>query len=233
MALIRVLCLYICYRNSITTGALQLQPYEMCDIVCGSSGDDVTVNFKLRDVFHVTEDSDFLDAHDLREAFWHVVDTVMTVQEKRGLLVFITGLSRLPAAKTELMAIELLYLPRAAVASPTKQHTSATTNNSAAAAYELVLGRILSSHTCDNVLEVPDYWTALISKHKQLHASNSSKQAASASAFNEHNLSAKQHEQLTLEVSQLQLYNSTLDITSCIFGCFLCRCTGNRHAIHA
>jgi HECT-domain (ubiquitin-transferase) len=181
----------------------------MCDIVCGSSGDDITANFKLRDVFHVTEDSDFLDAHDLREAFWHVVDTVMTVQEKRGLLVFITGLSRLPPAKTELMAIELLYLPTTAAASPTKQHALATANNSAAAAaavaaYELVLGRIPSSHTCDNVLEVPDYWTALISKHKQLHASSNGKQAASASAFNEHNFSAKQHEQLTLEVSHLQ-----------------------------
>jgi HECT-domain (ubiquitin-transferase) len=189
----------------------------MCDIVCGSSGDDITVNFKLRDVFHITEDSDFLDAHDLREAFWHVVDTVMTVQEKRGLLVFITGLSRLPPAKTELMAIELLYLPTTAAASPTKQHASATANNSAAAAataavtaaYELVLGRIPSSHTCDNVLEVPDYWTALISKHKMLYASSNGQQAASASAFNEHNLSAKQHEQLTSEVSQLQLYRIT------------------------
>jgi hypothetical protein len=215
------------------TGALQLQPYEMCDIVCGSSnGDDLSVNFMLRDVFHVTEDSDFLDAHELRQAFWHVVDTAMTVQEKRGLLVFITGLSRLPLAKTALMAIELLYQPTA-VTSPTKQHTTATVNNSAAAAaavtaaYELVLGRVPTSHTCDNVLEVPDYWTALISKHKQMHAQSSSKQAStsasasSSSSFNEHSLSAKQHEQLTLEVSQWQLYNSTLTTAYCYFSCLI------------
>lgn len=170
-----VLIMVPCACLLLPTAPLALCAAELALMVCGPPQDALsdTADFDFRDVFHVTEDSDFLDAHELRDSFWHVV-TQMSPLEKRGLLLFATGVSRLPAPKTELMAVELLYMaaptssvPPLGAASPwpTAQNAPHAANATAAvgrAAAALVLGRVPSAHTCDNVLEVPDYWSALV-----------------------------------------------------------------------
>ncbi|KAG5189365.1 hypothetical protein JKP88DRAFT_143452, partial [Tribonema minus] len=140
----------------VTAAPMVLQPVELADMVCGPPGDGSASDFNFRETFHITEDSDFQDVHELRDAFWEVVDTMM-VQEKWGLLLFITGVRRLPPPKTELMAIELQYMPPEARAGSNR-------SASASDAAQSLLGRVPCAHTCDNVLEVPDYWTALVTE---------------------------------------------------------------------
>ena len=133
----------------------------------------------LRDVYHVTEDSEFLDAHELREGFWHVVDNLLTSREKRGLLLFVTGVAQVPTSK-ELMSIELLYTANS--------NSSNSSSSSALNAKEVqtMLGRVPESHTCDNLLVVPDYWRALIQAQRLQH--DSSKALATSGSTTEPNL---------------------------------------------
>ena len=121
---------------------LDLSPYDLSNIICGTN-DDPDRDFDIRDIFNVSMDSDLEACEPLRETFWDVVDS-LSPHAKRKLLLFVTGVSRLPAKGTESLTIE----------NPNFQYTADDAKKN--------LVMIPQSHTCDNILELPNYWDALV-----------------------------------------------------------------------
>ena len=121
---------------------LDLSPYDLSNIICGTN-DDPDRDFDIRDIFKVSMDSDLEACEPLRETFWDVVDS-LSPHAKRKLLLFVTGVSRLPAKGTESLTIE----------NPNFQYTADDAKKN--------LVMIPQSHTCDNILELPNYWDALV-----------------------------------------------------------------------
>lgn len=141
-------------------------------IICGAPED--TGDFKFREIFRIVMDAELRDCGPLHDALWAVVDgdndqgpldsnagfehspnnqnsvdqpevrNQLTAAQRRKLLKFITGVSRLPARQTEFMTIELPFLPFGV----DEQRR--------------MLAMIPQSHTCDNILELPNYWEALL-----------------------------------------------------------------------
>jgi hypothetical protein len=121
---------------------LGLSPYDLSTIICGAD-DDPDRDFDIRTIFKVNMDSDLEACEPLKETFWEVVDSLAPAA-KRKLLLFVTGVGRLPAKGTEFLAIE----------NPNFQYTTEDAKKN--------LAMIPQSHTCDNILELPNYWTALV-----------------------------------------------------------------------
>lgn len=84
---------------------------------------------------------------ELHDALWEVIQG-LTVAEKRKLLLFITGVDKLPAKGTEFLTIETPFLPM-------------TLEDQ-----RKMLLMVPQSHTCDNILELPNYWKAINKVHK-------------------------------------------------------------------
>ncbi|CAM9625574.1 unnamed protein product, partial [Hapterophycus canaliculatus] len=63
-------------------------------------------DFDFREVFLVYEDQDLTACSPLREAFWSVVHSELSSEERRLLLLFITGTDCLPEAGCETLSIE-------------------------------------------------------------------------------------------------------------------------------
>lgn len=133
-------------RRSVRPSARDLQR-----IVCGAP--EYTGDFKFREIFRVVMDAELRECRPLHDALWTVIDgddettgchKHLTSIQRRKLLKFITGVSRLPARHTEFMTIELPYLPCGV-----DEHRR-------------MLAMIPQSHTCDNILEIPNYWEALL-----------------------------------------------------------------------
>jgi len=74
---------------------VQLTPTDCKEIVCGIS-DPITANFDFREVFQIVTDSDLVNNKEFHDIFWEVIQG-FTVKQKRDLLLFITGISKLPA----------------------------------------------------------------------------------------------------------------------------------------
>jgi len=119
---------------------LQLSPEDLVEIVCGI--DDGMKDFDFRRVFRVVMDSDLEQCEPLQSTFWRVVDS-LEPQRKRQLLTFITGIDKLPAPRAEKISIDMPF-----VAFGLED-------------YRRALEMIPQSHTCDNILELPNYWEAL------------------------------------------------------------------------
>jgi hypothetical protein len=117
-----------------------LTPRDLQIIVCGVP--DTTADFDFRKVFRVVEDPELQQCHPLREALWAIIDGLDRVQ-KRKLLRFITGVDRLPSAGTEMMKIEMPFM-----AYSLEEHAK-------------TLMMMPQAHTCDNILELPNYWQSL------------------------------------------------------------------------
>ena len=117
--------------------------HDLSRIVCGARDDRPDVDFAFRKVFQVVMDAALQHCAPLHDAFWEVVDG-LTPQEKRGLLLFVTGISKLPEAGTEFLTIEMPFMPYGL-----EEHRK-------------MLAMIPQSHTCDNILELPNYWEALL-----------------------------------------------------------------------
>ncbi|CAN0318237.1 unnamed protein product, partial [Ectocarpus sp. 13 AM-2016] len=79
------------------------------------------------------------------QAFWSVVQIELSPEERRRLLLFITGTDRLPEAGCETLSIEVLFDIETSRLAATKS-----------------LGQVPTAHTCDNVLELPNYWMLLM-----------------------------------------------------------------------
>lgn len=75
--------------------------------------------------------------------FWEVVNA-WPRERKLQLLLFVTGSSRLPLPGSELLKIEAPF-----VALGLAEHKAQ-------------LGMLPQAHTCDNLLELPNYWDALL-----------------------------------------------------------------------
>jgi uncharacterized membrane protein YgcG len=103
-------------------------------------------DFALRAAFRVAVSDELIASGPLMVAFWRVVDG-WAPPAKRRLVHFITGSERLPAPGSELITI-----------------TPASTEADESA----LLGMLPQAHTCDNLLELPNYYHALIARNKQL-----------------------------------------------------------------
>ncbi|EOD07460.1 hypothetical protein EMIHUDRAFT_106507 [Emiliania huxleyi CCMP1516] len=116
-----------------------ISPTQLCAIVCG---EPESHDRRLRDVFRVVEDAALAGCPPLREALWAVLDG-WTEEEKRRLLAFCTGSDRWPQPGTAVLSVQLPFAPR---------------GRREEAAMALMMPQ---AHTCDNVLELPNYYLAL------------------------------------------------------------------------
>ena len=73
----------------------------------------------------------------------------LSAARKRRMLLFVTGVERLPAAGSAWLSVETPTLLRVRDAADARR----------------VLGTLPQAHTCDNVLEVPNYWSAVRAAH--------------------------------------------------------------------
>ena len=87
---------------------------DLNEIVCGPK-QDVDANFDFREVFQVVCDEELSSCRELHDALWEVIEC-FSVRQKRQLLLFITGIDRLPAKGTEFLTIgkQALFCIRAA-----------------------------------------------------------------------------------------------------------------------
>ena len=128
----------ICGRSHLE--ALSVAGTELKEITCGVGGR--IEDFDFRQVFQVVTDTELSTCSELHDTFWEVV-CAMSVEEKRKLLLFITGIDKLPSAGTEFLTIEMPFLPLSV-----DDHKK-------------MLLMVPQSHTCDNILELPNYWEAI------------------------------------------------------------------------
>ena len=117
-----------------------LSAFELQCIACGAP--DTTADFDFRKVFRVVEDQELQQCVPLRTALWSIVDS-LEKHAKRKLLRFITGVDRLPSPGTEMIKIEMPFMAYSA-----EEH-------------EKTLLMMPQAHTCDNILELPNYWQSL------------------------------------------------------------------------
>eukprot|EP00928_Gymnodinium_smaydae_P009828 TRINITY_DN13680_c0_g1_i1.p1 TRINITY_DN13680_c0_g1~~TRINITY_DN13680_c0_g1_i1.p1 ORF type:complete len:776 (+),score=204.14 TRINITY_DN13680_c0_g1_i1:101-2428(+) len=93
-------------------------------------------------VFQIVVEDELASTPVIMKAFWHVVES-FTAEEKRQLLVFLTGLDTWPEPGTE----------RITISSP----FSAFTEDE----HRQMLQMLPQAHTCANTLELPNYYAAL------------------------------------------------------------------------
>lgn len=141
----------------------RFSPRQLQMVVCGAT--DTTSDFDFRKVFRVVEDPELQQCHPLREALWGTIDSLDRVQ-KRKLLRFITGVDRLPSAGTEMIKIEMPFM-----AYSQEEH-------------EKTLLMMPQAHTCDNILELPNYWQSLkaVRRRGQADGADDSSDDAAAAA---------------------------------------------------
>ena len=123
---------------------LSLTPSQLASGVCGTVA-SADVDFKLRDVFRVVLDDELRECAPLSGSLWAVLDGWKPAQ-KRRLLKFATGSERLPAPGTELLSVQMVF------------------STVGAAELGWHAGMLPQAHTCDNVLELPNYYAALCAR---------------------------------------------------------------------
>lgn len=112
---------------------------DLCSVVCGQTTAQL---LPLRQLFRVVEDQELTDCPQLLSALWEAVDKLD--QPGLGKLMhFVTGSNRAPIPGTELLRVEMAY-----VATEAKDPSHA-------------LHRLPQAHSCENMLELPNYWAAL------------------------------------------------------------------------
>jgi len=113
---------------------------DLQEMVCGVQDSDC--DFEIRDIFRVVVDAELETCQELSTALWQVLDT-WPPGLKRKFVRFVTGSERLPLPGSELLRIELPF-----VAFSTREQKK-------------TLGMLPQAHTCENILELPNYWEAL------------------------------------------------------------------------
>ncbi|CAM9976610.1 unnamed protein product [Ascophyllum nodosum] len=112
-------------------------------------------DFDFREVFTVYEDRELIACAPLREALWRVIQEELSAQERRRLALFITGTDFLPEKGCETLSIEIPFEMPGGSSGKAKKETRAQWA-------EKALGTVPTAHTCDNVLEMPNYWSLLM-----------------------------------------------------------------------
>jgi len=136
-----------------------LQDLSVCEsdlqeMVCGpaSISGNNSDDFNVQQVFRIVLDNEMGggDSSDeepaaapLARALWDVV-AKWDPELKLQFVLFVTGSNRLPLPGTELLRVELPF-----VALSTKDQ-------------QQMLGMLPQAHTCENILELPNYWEALL-----------------------------------------------------------------------
>ena len=82
-------------------------------------------------------------SHTPGEMLWHTL-AAWPLERRRAFLQFVTGSSRPPVPGSELLKVEAPFIAFGA-----KEHRAQ-------------LGMLPQAHTCDNLLELPNYWHALL-----------------------------------------------------------------------
>ncbi|KAG9414085.1 hypothetical protein AC1031_013294 [Aphanomyces cochlioides] len=118
--------------------------YNFQSLVCGSVPRE---DFNIRDIFLVSMDEEFAQCQYLHDAVWYILDN-LSPSDKRRFVKFVTGVDKLPVPGTEILRIELPY----------------TVISASERAKQLLV--LPQAHTCDNVLDLPNYWTALCEKFR-------------------------------------------------------------------
>ena len=139
-------------------------------------------DFALRAAFRVAVSDELIASGPLMVAFWRVVDG-WAPPAKRRLVHFITGSERLPAPGSELITI-----------------TPASTEADESA----LLGMLPQAHTCDNLLELPNYYYALIARNKQLPPQTAAAHSRAVPQLQE--LEQVLHERLWMAVHECAAY---------------------------
>jgi len=132
---------------SMLRGVL-LSGRQLAEAVCGAAAAGAaasTVDFSIRSVFRVVEEDDLRECVPLRDALWHVLEG-WAPAKKRALVRFVTGSERLPAPGTELFWVQMPFVAFS------REETMAEG------------GKLPQAHTCDNILELPNYYAALRAK---------------------------------------------------------------------
>ena len=126
-----------------------LGPRSLAGVVAGAgpgSGaldDDIP---DLRTVFRVMMDDELAEGGSsatMGRLLWQVLGS-WPAAKKRRFLEFVTGSERLPAPGTELLKVESPFVAMGMV-----EHRQQ-------------LGMLPQAHTCDNLLELPNYWESLL-----------------------------------------------------------------------
>jgi actin-related protein len=147
---------------------LRLSPSQLQQVICGQDpSKDLDFVFRdvfryslfiallysyctnilyFRDVFRIETDRELLQCEPLHSALWAVVQA-FPVPLKRKFLTFVTGINQLPAKQTEFLKVEMPF-----IAVGLDEH-------------QQLLHMLPQSHTCDNILELPNYWEALVYLH--------------------------------------------------------------------
>ncbi|RHY34933.1 hypothetical protein DYB32_000545 [Aphanomyces invadans] len=115
-----------------------MSPQDFQRLVYG----DPPAEYTLRSTFVVSMDKELEDNKCFHDAFWEVIDG-MASTDQRKFVKFVTGIDKLPSPGTEFLRIEV---PFTAIGNSERQK-------------QLLL--LPQSHTCDNILELPNYWAAL------------------------------------------------------------------------
>ena len=128
---------------------LHVSPADLAEMVCGPRPEDS--GFAVRDVFQVMLDEqlrvlpDLGGSAPLADALWRVLDR-WPLDLKRSFVAFVTASSHLPPPGTELLRVELPFV--ALTASDSAQQ----------------LTMLPQAHSCENLLELPNYWAALVKR---------------------------------------------------------------------
>ncbi|KAL0042458.1 hypothetical protein WJX79_000246 [Trebouxia sp. C0005] len=123
-----------------------VRPQDLTAMVSGSSTSWQAIT-GIQDVFHIVLDHQLqTEFQDLVTCLWEVVNAWET-ELKQHFLFFLTGSRRLPQPHTEVLRIELPF-----VAFDLKDHT-------------IMLSRLPQAHTCENILELPNYQESLLAVH--------------------------------------------------------------------
>ena len=119
---------------------------KLREAVCGEPAEErlSSKRVSLRDVFVVQCDEELRDSWpDLDDALWQVLDA-WPLPKKLDFAKFVTGTDRLPLPKTEMIKVELPFFAFS-------DHDHAR-----------LLGTLPQAHTCENLLELPNYWESLL-----------------------------------------------------------------------
>lgn len=117
---------------------------ELAEALCGASAADVEA-LDLRKAFRLVVDTQLQGggaSEALGDALWSTVGS-WSAPMKRKFLVFVTGSDRLPAPGAELLKVELPFVALGA------------------ADLREQMGMLPQAHTCENILELPDYYAGV------------------------------------------------------------------------
>lgn len=126
--------------------ALDVSLHELQELICGPAPEKV--DFDLTNVFHIVLDKQLRDSSasgsaPLAESLWRVLGAFPPAL-KMQFVAFVTASRFLPTPKSEMIRVELPFM---ALSQEEKRAQ---------------MGMLPQAHTCENLLEVPDYWQGLL-----------------------------------------------------------------------